>query len=713
MDRASSSGMHQGRYLVGTDIGGTFTDLVLLEDGQPPRLFKSPTTPQDRSKGVMDVLTLAAEAVGRSLADFCADITYLSHGTTAATNALIERKGAPTALLTTAGFGDTLLIQRSMTSWVGMGAATGHYSRRRNPKPLVDREVIVEIPERVDAAGEVLVPLDEDGVRAALRSLKAAGVEALAVSFLWSFVRPEHERGVAEILAQEWPEAYLTLSHRIAPVIGEYERTATTVVNSYLGPIIRDYLARLEGRLQQAGFHGEISIMDSGGGVIRAPDAAARPVSLLTSGPAGGVLASAKLAAQMGYRNVITSDMGGTSFDVGLIIDGEPLVEHVSEVGNYHLALPRIKVTAIGAGGGSIAAVDEVGALVVGPESAGSVPGPACYGRGGERPTVTDADVVLGIIDPDYFLGGRMKLDLTLAKKAIEEHVARPLGMTVLEAAAGIRQVADNQMADLLRKVTVEQGHDPRDFVVFAYGGAGPTHASGYTAAAGISTLVIPPTSTVHSAYGAVVSDRFRALQVTDVQRTPPGDPDPATHIDVARLQSALDALQEQVHADLDRHPRARFSRSVYLKFRRQTHELPVVLPDGPITTEVIRGAVEDFLASYERIYGAGTAIRSAGLELHTVRVEGRVAVEGLADPTPEPGDGDLTGARVGTREIFFPELGAVPVPVFRGELVGPGSSLTGPVVLEFAGTTVVVGPGQGLRVDPFRNVVIDCGAVS
>lgn len=200
MDRASSSGMHQGRYLVGTDIGGTFTDLVLLEDGQPPRLFKSPTTPQDRSKGVMDVLTLAAEAVGRSLADFCADITYLSHGTTAATNALIERKGAPTALLTTAGFGDTLLIQRSMTSWVGMGAATGHYSRRRNPKPLVDREVIVEIPERVDAAGEVLVPLDEDGVRAALRSLKAAGVEALAVSFLWSFVRPEHERAVAEIV---------------------------------------------------------------------------------------------------------------------------------------------------------------------------------------------------------------------------------------------------------------------------------------------------------------------------------------------------------------------------------------------------------------------------------------------------------------------------------------------------------------------------------
>ncbi|SOD99412.1 hydantoinase/oxoprolinase family protein [Blastococcus haudaquaticus] len=702
-----------GRFLVGTDIGGTFTDLVLLEEGVQPRLFKSPTTPHDRSEGILDALALAADAVGLPLPDFCAEIGYFAHGTTAATNALIERRGAPTALLTTAGFADTLLVQRSMTSWVGMGAATGHYSRRRNPEPIVPRELVAVADERVDSSGRIVVQLDEAEVRSLLRRLKATGVTALAVSFLWSFLRPEHERMVADLVAEEWPEVYLTLSHEIAPVIGEYERTATTVINSYLGPVIRDYIARLESRLQEGGFRGDISIMDSGGGVMRAADAARRSASLLTSGPAGGVLASAELAGRLGFPNVITSDMGGTSFDVGLVVDGEPLVEHTAELGNYHLSLPRIKVTAIGAGGGSIASVDEVGALVVGPRSAGSLPGPACYGRGGNQPTVTDADVVLGIIDPEYFLDGRMPLDRALAEKAILEHVAGPLGMTVLEAAAGIRQVADNQMADLLRKVTVEQGRDPRDFVVFAYGGAGPTHASAYTAAAGIGTLVVPPTSTVHSAFGAVTSDRFRAVQTTDVQRTQPGLSDPASGIDTERLERSLDELVARCHADLDHDPRAQFVRSVHLKFRKQTHELPVVLPDGPVTGEVMRAAVVDFLTTYERIYGTGTAMPAAGLEMHTLRVEGRVPARGFSAPEPDEGDGDWSAARTGSRDVYFPESGSVPTPVLRGELVGPGSEVTGPAVLEFAGTTVVIGPGQHLRVDPFRNLLIDCKGIS
>ncbi len=694
---------------MGTDIGGTFTDLVLLEAGAQPRLFKAPTTPHDRSEGVLDTLKLAAAAVELPLDDFCAEIGYFAHGTTAATNALIERKGATPALLTTAGFADTMLIQRSMSSWIGMDGDTGHYSRRRNPDPIVPRRLIAEVHERVDAAGNIVVELAKDEVRSLLRRLKAAGVSALAVSFLWSFTRPQHEQAVADLVAEEWPEVYLTLSHEIAPVIGEYERTATTVVNSYLGPVIRDYIARLQARLQEGGFRGEVSIMDSGGGVMRADDAARRAASLLTSGPAGGVLASAELASRLAHPNVITSDMGGTSFDVGLIVDGEPLVEQTSELGGYHLALPRIKVTAIGAGGGSVAAVDEVGALVVGPRSAGSVPGPACYGRGGDLPTVTDADVVLGIIDPEYFLGGRMTLEPALAEKAIRAHVAAPLGMSVREAAAGIRSVADNQMADLLRKVTVEQGRDPRDFVVFAYGGAGPTHAAAYTAAAGISRLVIPPTSTVHSAYGTVTSDRFRAIQVTDVQRTPTGNDDPAAHIDIDRLQRTMDELQGRCHADLDNDPRARFTRSLYLKFRRQTHELPVVLPKGPMTKFMLRGMVDDFLATYERIYGPGTAMRSAGLEIHTLRVEGRVRVDGLADLEPEDGDGGWDAAQVGVRDVYFPDTRQVPAPVLRGEQVGPHSVVPGPVILEFAGTTVVVGPGQTLHVDPYRNLIIDC----
>ncbi|MCR1782698.1 hydantoinase/oxoprolinase family protein [Nocardioides carbamazepini] len=695
-------------YLIGTDIGGTFTDLVLLESGRRPRLFKSPTTPHDRSEGIIDALELAATSVGTTLPRFASQIRYFAHGTTAATNALIERKGAATGLLTTAGFADTMLIQRSMTSWVGMGSATGHYSRRRNPEPIVGRDAIVEVPERVDAAGTVLVALDEDEVRSALRRLRAAGVQALATSFLWSFLNPRAELRVREIVEEEWPEVYLTLSHEISPVIGEYERTATTVVNSYLGPVIRDYMENLEGRLHATGFDGELSVMDSGGGVMRASDAARRSASLLTSGPAGGVLATARVADAMGFSNVITSDMGGTSFDVGLILDGEPLVERQSEVGNYHLAIPRIKVTAIGAGGGSIAWVDEVGALVVGPESAGSVPGPACYGRGGVRPTVTDADVVLGIIDPDYFLGGRMTLDRHLAEEAIREHIADPLGMSVEEAALGIRTVADNQMADLLRKVTVEQGRDPRDFVVFAYGGAGPTHACAYTQAAGINTLVVPPTSTVHSAYGTVTADRFRALQATDPPRTPPGADDPASTLDLDRLRSTLADLADRVHADLDHAPEVRFVRSVHLKFRRQTHELPVVLPDGEVTVDVMRAVIEEFFETYERIYGKGTALRSAGLELNTLRVEGRAAVAALAPSAPFEA-GSLDTAQIGTRDVVFGEVGRVEVPVHRGELVGSGAQLVGPAVLEFEGTTIVVGPGQELTVDANANIIINC----
>ncbi|WP_283134545.1 hydantoinase/oxoprolinase family protein [Rhizohabitans arisaemae] len=696
------------RFFVGTDVGGTFTDLVVLQDGRPPRLFKAPTTPHDRSEGVVAALSLAAASYGMDLNAFCGSIVYFAHGTTAATNALIERKGTPTALLTTHGFTDTMLIQRSMTSWVGLGAATGHYSRRRNPAPIVARDRIAGVTERIDATGTEVVALDEQEVRGLLRRLRAEGVQALAVAFLWSFVNGAHETAVERIVAEEWPEAYLTLSHQVAPVIGEYERSATTVVNSYLGPVIRDYVANLEGRLRANGFDGDFSIMDSGGGVMRAEDAARRAASMLTSGPAGGVLASVSLARRLGHTEVITSDMGGTSFDVGLIIGGQPLVERVGEVGDLHLALPRIKVTAIGAGGGSVARVDEAGVLVVGPESAGSVPGPACYGRGGDRPTVTDADVVLGIIDPARFLGGRMPLERSLAEKAILVHVAGPLGLSVEEAAAGIRRVADNQMADLLRKVTVEQGHDPRDFTVYAYGGAGPTHAYAYTEAAGISTLVVPPTSTVHSAYGTVTSDRYRAVQTTDVQRTPPGAPDPAVHLDTARINATLGELTRRCRADLDDDPRVRLTRIAYLKFRRQSHELPLPVPDGEVTAGVLRELIEEFRDAYERVYGAGTALLAAGVELHTLRVEGRVRVTDVTEGA-YPGSADPAESLLGSRQVHFPETGRVATAVYRGDGLGAGAELRGPAILEFPGTTVVIGPGQLLTVDRYSNLVIDC----
>jgi N-methylhydantoinase A len=682
--------------------------MVVVDDHGVVRVFKTPTTPSDRSLGVLEGFKLAAPEYGMTLEEFTRNVIYFAHGTTAATNALIERKGEPTGLLTTRGFRDTILIQRSMGSWTGIGQASGHYSQRRNPVPIVEKRHILEIDERIDFAGDEVVVLDHEGVRQATRKLREAGVRSIAICFMWSFVQPAHEREAARIVRDEWPEVFLTISSDIAPVIGEYERTATTVINSYLGPVISRYVELLERRLRDNGFGGAFTVMDSAGGVMHAHEAGARAVGLLTSGPAGGVLASATLARRLGHPNVITSDMGGTSFDVGLIVDGEPLVETASIAGNYHLAAPRIRVTAIGSGGGSIAHVDEGSILAVGPESAGADPGPACYGNGGTRPTVTDADVVLGVIDPAYFLGGRIPLYRDLAVEAIRTHIAEPFGMTVEEAAAGIRSVADNQMADLLRRVTIQQGFDPRDFVLFAYGGAGPTHAYAFAHEAGIDTIVVPYTATVHSAYGAVSSDQYRSFQLSDPQRTPPGSSVASEHLDVARITARFKDLEERCRAAMQNHPDLRLSRILYFRFRRQTHELPIPVPPGDLTAADVDRLVEEFHDRYERIYGQGTSLPEAGVEINTFRLEGRI-------PSPAPAaegtdaahaGGSLEDASLGTRDVRFASE-VVSTQVYRGEAVPPGSNLTGPAILEFPGTTVVVGPNQDADVDQEGNITI------
>jgi N-methylhydantoinase A len=698
-------------FSVGTDIGGTFTDMVVIDDQSQVRLFKLPTTPEDRSLGVLHGFRAAAESYGMSVSEFTAAVDYFAHGTTAATNALIERKGETTGLITTRGTGDTLFIQRGMGSWTGTGNASGHYSRRRNPPPLVAREHISEIDERLDFAGDVIVPLDRDAIRAAVRELRRAGVKSLAVCFLWSFVNPEHELTAAEIIKQEWPDVFVTTSGDVAPVIGEYERTATAVVNSYLGPVISRYVELLERRLRETGFGGDFTVMDSAGGVMDAQQAGRRAVEMLTSGPAGGVLASTALARKLGYANVITTDMGGTSFDVGLIVDGEPLTVTSSIEGRYHLVVPKIRVTAIGAGGGSIARVDQDGLLVVGPESAGAVPGPACYGKGGSRPTVTDADVVLGVIDPAHFLGGAIKLHRELAEKAIAEHVAQPLGMTVLEAAAGIRKVADNQMADLVRTVTVQEGFDPRSFALFAYGGAGPTHAYAYAPEAGIRTVVIPYTATVHSAFGAVSADQYRSVQVSDPQRTPPQIKNPSDHIDLARVNAQFGELERRCRAELRDDPAVTTNRLLYFRYRRQVHELPIAVPVGPVTPARFDALAGEFHRRYERIYGEGTSLPESGIEIDTFRVEGRIPSP-LSDQSSHArsAPGHLADAQLGEREVAFdgePQLAQV----YRGEALPPGAAVEGPAILEYFGTTAVVARGQRATADADGNVVIDCAA--
>lgn len=691
---------------IGTDIGGTFTDLVLLSDAGDVRIFKALTTPDDRTRGVLDAMELAAEALDVSSEALVQELAYFAHGTTAATNAFIERKGAKTGLLTTRGFEDTLRIQRAMAGWIGMPIhEISHFSKRRVPDPIVPQDLVQGIIERVDYKGEVIVPLDEAAARASIRTLVERGAESIAISLLWSFTNPKHEARLAELVEEEAPGMFVTTSSLLVPIIGEYERTSTTSINAYLGPVIHRYINGLEKAVRGYGFDGPISIMESGGGVLPASEAAFQAANLLTSGPAGGVLASQKLGSLLGYKNILTADMGGTSFDVGLIVEGQPLLETVREEGRFHVALPSIKVTAIGAGGGSIARVAD-GHLTVGPHSAGSTPGPACYGRGGVEPTITDADVVLGIIDPRYFLGGKMGLDVAAAHEAVRKYVAEPLGLDVVQAAAGIREVANNQMADLLRRVTLRAGFDPRDFVLMAYGGAGATHAHQYAEVAGIHTIIAPNTGPAHSAYGTVTGDRHRSFSLAVGQHAPARFKRASDHIDIARINQGFEGLEERARAALG--DDAEIHRFVGMRFRQQVHEIGVEAPSGVLGPEQIDALVDAFEVQYERIYGEDTALRISGVEFSVVRVE---ATSPVVRPQAKKVDGSTrSNAPCDSRDVYFYGHGFVSTAIYRSEDVGPGHPIVGPCIIERPDTTIVVGPGQTAEMEPYGNIIIRIG---
>ena len=694
---------------LGIDIGGTFTDLVLMDENGNIVTAKAPTTPGELENGVFDAIALVAATQGVAVEQLLAKVIAFGHGTTQATNALIERTGATTGLIATRGFGDTLALQRLMGFTAGIPVEQlGRYSRRRYPEPIVPRGLVREVRERVDQAGHVLVPLDEESVRTAVRELSDAGAETFAVALLWSFRNPAHEQRVGEIIREMRPGAYVSLSCEVSPIIGEYERTATTVLNSYLAPKVADYLSRIETLLRDRGFHGNFNVLNSAGGVVPATEAARKPVLLVASGPAGGVMGSLQLAKEIGHRNIITTDMGGTSFDVALVVDGKALVSGTHEVGGFHLNTPVIDIRAIGAGGGSIARV-EAGLLRVGPESAGAAPGPVCYGRGGKRATVTDADLVLGILAPDNFLGGRMKLDLPAATAAIRDQIAEPLGMSVEEAAAGIRRVVDGHMADTLREVTIGRGHDPRDFVLLAYGGAGPAHCIGYGAELGVPRILIPATSMAHSAYGALASDIQQSAERSLVLRAGGGDRDPWDGLDFAAINAVFGELQARCLAAMEQsgfsRTQSEFTRSVDMRYRRQTHDLMVAVPDGEVTAATARALVESFEQSYEAVYGKGAGFRFAGIELTTFRVVavGRTQKPSIHKPSA------LQAPKPAHRRIFEPAtLKWTDADVFQWPDMPADFRVSGPAIVEHPETTVYVGPGQTARLDDAGNLSID-----
>jgi N-methylhydantoinase A len=703
-------GMPTDALFVGVDTGGTFTDLVVMDAGGTVLADKAPTTPDALEEGVFAALRLVAERSESTLEDFLGRTLAFGHGTTQATNALIERTGAPTGLITTRGFGDTLFVQRLMGFSAGLPfEQLGWYSKRSYPDPIVPRHLVREVRERIDQAGNVLVPIDADEVRHAVEEVLDAGVQAIAVSLLWSFRNDAHEQLVARVVRElAGDEVFLSLSSEISPVLGEYERTATTVLNSYLGPTVHRYLERLEQALREHGFRGTFNVLNSIGGVMGARDAAQRAVLLLASGPTGGVIGSRYLAEALGHDNVITSDMGGTSFDVGLIVDGRPVIADVTEVAKYHISAPMVDIAAVGAGGGSIASARD-GSIHVGPQSAGAYPGPACYGRGGAHPTVTDANVVLGIIDPDAFLGGRMRLDRQAALDAIEEHIAGPLALDVMDAAAGIRRIVDSQMADTLRELTIRRGHDPRDFVLYAYGGAGPMHCAGFGADLGVPKIVVPATSMAQSAYGALASDIHHSAERSKIVRGG-GGPLPAWHgIDPTEVADQFEGLEESCLDALSRNgiseSAAELARYVDLRYRRQTHELIIPFPPGPIDEESIRALVERFETTYEATYGQGAGFREAGIEMTTFRVEaiGRTQKPRLAERS-RPAEGQSRTRRVydglarSWVEATVIDWGALPVT----------QAIEGPAVVQHPTTTVFVESGQQAEVDEHGNLIIE-----
>jgi N-methylhydantoinase A len=480
------------------------------------------------------------------------------------------------------------------------------------------------------------------------------------------------------------------------------------VLNSYLAPKVADYLERIENLLRERGFRGKFNVLNSAGGVIPAREAARKPVLLVASGPAGGVMGSLQLAQEIGHRNVITTDMGGTSFDVALVVDGKPLVSGTHEAGGFHLNTPIIDIRAIGAGGGSIARA-EAGLLRVGPDSAGAVPGPVCYGRGGRLATVTDADLVLGILSPDNFLGGRMKLDRAAAAAAIRTQIAEPLGMSVEAAAAGIRRVVDGHMADTLREVTIGRGHDPRDFVLLAYGGAGPAHCAGYGTELGVPRILIPSTSMAHSAYGALASDIQHSAEQSLLLRAGGGTRDPWDGLDCDAVNAVFAELEQRSLAAMEQSGFARgqceFARSIDMRYRRQTHDLMVPAPDGAITGATARALVELFEETYEAVYGKGAGFRFAGIELTTFRVVavGRTRKPSIRKPSA------TTAPQPGRRRIFEPATQEwAEADVFEWLAMPAGFRVSGPAVIEHPETTVYVGPGQTALLDDAGNLSID-----
>ena len=690
---------------LGVDTGGTFTDLVQIEADGTVSVDKSFSTPRAPEIGVLDALASLARRQQRPLSVLLGDTARFAHGTTVSTNALIQRRGAKVGVIATRGFEDTLAIARGPLGRVGglAHAKAMDFLHTEPPVPLVGRRLVRGVGERVTATGEVLARLDPDDAGAAIAELLGEGAQSLAVCLLWSFLHPDHEQTVRAVAAQIAPDLPVWLSSEVAPRMGEYERMVTTAVAAHVGPITTRYVEALQARLGEQGLAHPIQVMTAAGGTTMPASVARQAVSIVNSGPVGGLVAARHLGRALDLENIITADMGGTSFDVGLIARGT--IEHTATP-YLDQGLPvlsrSVRIDTLGAGGGSIAVSDGF-RLKVGPDSAGADPGPASYGRGGERPTVTDALVVLGIIDADRFFGGRFRLDPDLAAAAIERDVARPLGLDVADAAAGIIEVINGRMSDLIRKVSIESGNDPRRFVLFAYGGACGAHCADLAARLGIERVIVPYGAPVFSALGMALSD----IVYSHTLSAPVGLGEEAAAIAV--IEAAIAALRERAEADLAASGLAPDSATLHygveMRYRGQMNEISVPLPERATEAGAagrLRDAFEDV---YRDRYGAGTVRADAALEVVNFRIDAVVATEAaplalrnVEAPSPHP---------IRSRAVFVRGKGRIQAAIHDFAALAPATEIAGPAVIERDMTTIWIPPGAAARLDVYGNLEI------
>ena len=697
-------------YTIGVDIGGTFTDCVVLDEEGFLVVGKALSTPRDFSIGALAAVRDAAQNLRFASEDgLIRSARFFFHACTIGDNTLVTRAGAKTGLITTRGFGDVILMMRGMTAEGLTEKEAAHTSALAKPDPIVPRTLIEELTERVDYKGTNLIPLKIEEIEKAVESLLSKGVESAAVCLLWSIANGSHEKMVADLLKQKHPNLYLSLSSDVAPFVGEYERTATTVFNAYIGPRISAYLNSLERVLREKNLRDELLIMQAYGGVLNVSATCANAVGTIESGPAAGVVGSQYLGGLIGEKNVLATDMGGTTFKVSVIHEGQIEKDYHPVIQRHRILSTKIWVESIGAGGGSIAWIDpETGILKVGPQGAGASPGPVCYQVGGSEPTVSDADLVLGYLNENYFLGGKIRLNKEAAERGIAEKIAAPLGMSTIEAAGGIYRIANAHMSDLIRRATVERGHDPRKFVLFAFGGAGPVHASRYTEDLGIKQVVIPLTASVHGATGLISSDVLYEYGRSDHLIAP---------FDLKRLQQNFSVLIAQARLDLEsrgfKAADIEIVRSLDMRYRYQVHELTLSMPPGTdeLQEKDLEKLYDDFHELYEKSYGQGSGYREAGMEVMTFRLtaRGRLKKPNIARQSLH--GKDSARAVKSRRPVYFEEYrDLIDTTIYDFEKMKSGNELAGPAIIETPVTTIVVNPKDHAFMDEFRNVRIDLG---